>query len=100
MAAVQLAVPISRMAAELDDRLRDEVARIRVYQSPECVALRLRSMRADQHPVSPALVDRLYHQLVQVVDNVIALLVMNSQVGGYVFQNRFFAQVKTDHRGH
>ncbi len=69
------------------------------YCAPEFLDLFTRRMRADQHPVAAAFVRRFHHQLFQIVQNELPVVLIGGEIGFDVWKNRLFAEVKLDHLG-
>ena len=62
----------------------------------ELLALLRRGVRADQHAVAAALAHRLHHQLVEIGQHVLPVLLFGQQEGFDIGQNRIFVQVVAD----
>jgi hypothetical protein len=99
VARLEAAINETGRTRERQRGLGDVVARVRQDRLAEFIALLGRTMRADQHPVAARLADRLDHELIQVVEDIAALLFVPQHIGLDVFQHRVFAQVKPDQRG-
>ncbi len=56
--------------------------------------------RADQHPVAAAAVDGLDDELVEVLEDVAAIVLVDAEVGRHVAEDRLLAEVVADHLRH
>ena len=74
-------------AREREGRLRDVISRICLNAFGELGALPLRGMRTDQHPVATGFVGRLHDQFVQVLDHVLEIIVLRTNVSRHVGKN-------------
>src|SRR5262249_24701647 len=83
-----------------EGRLGDVVARLSGNLSRELMTLLRGGMRTDQHAVASGFVGGFDHELVEIVEHVLAVFGAPAQVGGDVEKNRLFALVVLDHVGH
>ena len=66
----------------------------------ELRALRRGGVRADQHAVAAGFVGGLDHQLVEILEHVLAVGIAPAEIGRHVGQDGLFALVVADHLGH
>ena len=100
MARLQAVADQAGSAGEIERGLGNVVARIGLDLARELFALPRRGLRADQHAVTAAFAHRLHHQLVEIGEHVLALLVFGQQKGFDVGQDGIFVQVVADHARH
>ena len=88
------------MRRERDDRLRDELARLRADRVGELGAFRGGAVRADQHAVAARRGRALHDEPFEVREHVRALRVVGAVERLDVRQHRLLAQIVADHRRH
>ena len=100
MASLEMIVNQGRNPGQRQCGLRDVVAGVgldlggelaRAASAVECGPTNM--------PYPPALVGALYHELLEILQNVLAFLLPPAQEGRYVRENRIFAFVVADHVG-
>ena len=100
MAAFEMVVHEDGMTAELQHGLRDVVARVGGDALGELGLLILRRMGAHEHAVAAGFVHGLHDELVEVREDVVALLRVDAEVGGHVRQDGVLIEVVFDHLRH
>ena len=89
-----------RHRRQVQRRLGDVVARVRLDQRRELFLLGARRHGTDQHAVAARLVDRLHHQFVQVRQHVGPFVGPIADIAGHVRQQRRFIEVEADEVRH
>ena len=84
-------------AGEIERGLGNVVARVGLDLAGELFALAGGGVRADQHAVAAAFADGLDDQLVEIGEDVLALLVFGEQIGFDVGEDGVFVEVVADH---
>ena len=100
VAGPELAVHEGRHGRELDDRLRDPGSRVVEDLAPEVVELCGAGLRPDHDALAARAVDRLDHELVEAVHDLLAGGRVAEPPGVDVAQDRLLAQVVADQVGH
>ena len=100
MARRNAAVHIGRASRQAQCGLGDVARRVGQQCAPEVFNFGLRRGRPDQHAVATGAVHFFDHQVFQVGQRVLEIVVVATHVGRHVLKDRFFAQVKLDHLGH
>ena len=89
-----------RRSRQRECGLRDIVPRLRLDAPSKLVSLAGRAVRADQHAIATRLADRLYDELVEILEHVRAISRVGQQVRLDVRQNRLFVEIETNNRRH
>src|SRR5207247_2479487 len=91
--ALQMIPDQCRHSGKRQRRLRNIVSRIRLDLRGKCFALLESGMRADEHAISASFVGSLYDQLVEIFQNVLAVLVAKAKECWDIGQDRIFSEI-------
>ncbi|MPL71126.1 hypothetical protein SDC9_16897 [bioreactor metagenome] len=81
-------------------RLRDVIVGVFLDLDAEGLDLLLRRLRADQHAVAARAVHFLHHQIAQMLEHILAIVLPGAFPGRHVVQERFLAEVEAHHVRH
>ncbi len=100
MARLDLVVDIRGRGGQRQRGLRHIVARVFLDQAGELAPHRGSAVRTDHDAIAAGFIGRLDHQLVEVLEHMLAVFLAHAEPGGHAGQQRFLLQVIANHVRH